>query len=291
VYERTASIVYFMEKDESIPGNILFTDSYSLKTTNGVSVSTIAGSPTSSGYSNSPGTSGRFNYINGVYQKNRTHVIVADYGNACLRMVDRTNGHISQFAGTCRSSGHRNGQVGYAYMHYPYQMVLDRTNSSSLVLSQNSPSSSYAYLRSIDINTGYAGLLVSSSLNYPRGMIWDENKNILYVVNKRHVAKIIWSTKSVQTLAGSTSFRGDIVGSFSNIKDISLISRDLMIINEYSHTKLKAINMASQTSMTIDISGFSSGIYSVAQIYGSTYIGTPGYIYKLGGEFTHTIIQ
>jgi len=73
-----------MKKDEYIPGNILFTDMHSLRTTNGISVSTIAGSPTSSGYSTSAGTSGRFNHLYGFYQKNRTHVIVADFGNACL---------------------------------------------------------------------------------------------------------------------------------------------------------------------------------------------------------------
>ncbi|KAF6033450.1 hypothetical protein EB796_008239 [Bugula neritina] len=159
-----------MKKDEYIPGNILFTDMHSLRTTNGISVSTIAGSPTSSGYSTSAGTSGRFNHLYGFYQKNRTHVIVADFGNACLRMVDRTNGHISQFAGTCRSAGHRNGQVGYAQLYYPYQMLLDKTNQTTLILSQYRRSSSHAYLRSIDINTGYAGVLVSSGLNYPR--VW-----------------------------------------------------------------------------------------------------------------------
>jgi len=84
-----------MEEDEYIPGNIFFEDLHSLRTTNGIAVSTVAGSSTNShGYNNSAGTNGRFFYIYGIYQKNRTHVTVADYGNACLRMIDRTNGQI-----------------------------------------------------------------------------------------------------------------------------------------------------------------------------------------------------
>jgi len=47
---------------------------------------------------------------------------------------------------------------------------------------------------------------------------------------------------------------------------------------------LKAINIASQISMNVDISRFSPGIYSVAQIDGSTYVGTHARIYKLSGE-------
>jgi len=293
VYSTATSYVYHMEEDEYIPGNILFADRYSLRTTNGISVSTIAGSPTSSGYSTSSGTSGRFGNIFGFYQKNRTHVIVADYGNACLRMIDRTNGHNSQFAGTCRSSGYRNGRVGYAYLYYPYQMLLDKTSPTTLIVSQSLASSSYAYLRSVDIDTGYAGVLVSSGLNYPRGMMWDENENVLYVTNFYYIAKITWSTKSVQTLVGSTS-SGNIVGSFSqsrfnSITEFFSINKEIVVIIEEGQSKLKAINMASQISMNVDISGFNSGIYSVAQINGSTYVGTSGKIYKLSGEFTNEI--
>jgi len=293
VYSTSTSIVHYMEKDEYIPGNILFTDGYSLRTTNGSSVSTIAGSPTSSGYSTSSGTSGRFSSLYGFYQKNRTHVIVADYSNACLRMIDRTNRHNSQFAGTCQSAGHRNGRVGYAYLYCPYQMLLDKTSPTTLIVSQNLASSSYGYLRSIDINTGYAGVLVSSGLNYPRGMMWDENENVLYVTNAYYIAKITWSTKSVQTLTGSTS-SGNIVGSFSqsrfnSITEFFSMNKEIVVIIEEGQSKLKAINMASQFSMTVNISGFSSGISSVAQINGSTYVGTSGKIYKLSGEFTNEI--
>jgi len=292
-YSATISRVYDMEKDEYIPGNILFIDGYSLRTTNGISVSTIAGSPKFSGYSTSSGTSGRFSHPFGFYQKNRTHVIVADYINACLRMIDRTNGHISQFAGTCQSVGHRDGRVGYAQLYYPYQMLLDKTSPTTLIVSQSRPSSSYAYLRSIDINTGTAGVLVSSGLNYPGSMTWDESENVLYVANNYYIAKITWSTKSVQTLVGSTS-SGNIVGSFSQsrfntLKDIFSMNKELVLINEWNQSKLKAINVASQISMTVDISDFSSDIYSVAQINGSSYVGTTGKIYKLSGEFTNEI--
>jgi len=282
-----------MEEDEYIPGNILFTDLHSLRTTDGISVSTIAGSPKSRGYNNSSGTSARFNGLYGFYQKNSTHVIVADYGNACLRMIDRTTGQISQFAGTCQTPGHRNGQVGYAYLTSPRRILLDKTSPTTLIVSQSQASSSYAYLRSIDINTGDAGVLVSSGLNYPRGMTWDENEDILYVTNSHYIAKITWSTKAVETLIGSRS-PNNIVGSFSQSlltspKDVSVITQQLMMVTEWGKSRLRAINMASQVSMNVDIFGLNSGIYSFAQINGSTYVGTKGNIYNLGGEYTNTI--
>jgi len=282
-----------MEKDAYIPGNVIFTDRNALRTTNGASVSTIAGSPSRGGYSNSPGTSALFGALYGLYQKNRTHVIVADYNNACLRMVDRTNGHISQFAGTCQTRGHRNGRVGYAYLSWPHHMLLDKTDQTTLIVAQNRPSSSYAYLRSVDISTGDAGVLVSSGLNHPKGMTWDENEDILYVVNNNYIAKITWSTKSVQTLVGSTS-PGNIFGSFGQSRfnfpeDIWLINQQLMMVTEWGQSKLKAINMVSQVSMHVNISGFSSSVYSGAQINGSTYVGGDGVIYKLSGKLTNTI--
>jgi len=291
VYSTTTALVHHIEKDDCIPGNILFADGYSLRTTNGFSISTIAGSPTSSGYNDSSGTSGRFGYLFGFYQKNRTHVIVADYDNNCLRMVDRTIGHISQFAGTCRSAGHRDGRVGYAYLKAPFQMVLDKTTPTTLILSQDRVASSYAYLRSIDINTGNAGVLVSSGLLQPRGMAWDESGRFLFVANRYYIAKITWSTKSVQTLVGSTS-PGNIVGSFSqsrfnNLKDILIINQEVMIMTDWGQSKLKAINIASQVSMNVDISGFNAGIRSITQINGNTYVGTHGKIYKLSGKFTN----
>jgi len=290
-YSETSSRVYHMENDECIPGNILFIDGHSLRTTNGISVSTIAGSPRYSGYNDSSGTSGRFKYLYGFYQKNRTHVIVADYRNACLRMIDRTNGHISQFAGTCQSAGNRDGRVGYAQLYYPYQMLLDKTNQTTLILSQCRYSLSYAYLRSIDINTGTAGVLVSSGLNYPRGMLWDGKENILYVANMYYIAKVIWSTKSVENLVGSTS-SGSIVGSFSQsrfntLKDITLINQRMMIVNELGQRNLKVIDIVSQLTTNVHIPSFSPEIYSVAQINGSTYLGTYGNIYKLSGEFNN----
>jgi len=61
------------------------------------------------------------------------------------------------------------------------------------------------------------------------------------------------------------------------------MNEELILINE-GQIELKAINLASQISMNVDVSGFSSGIYSVAQINDSIYVGTTGKIYKLSGN-------
>jgi len=171
--------------------------------------------------------------------------------------------------------------------------LLDKTNPNTLIVAQNRPSSSYAYLRSIDITTGDAGVLVSSGLNHPKGMTWDENEDILYVTNNHYIAKITWSTKAVETVLGSTS-SGNIVGGFSQSllstpKNLLFLTPEIIIVTGWGTTKLITINMASQISMNVDIFGFDSHIYSVAQFNGSIYVGTDGKIYKLSGEFTNPI--
>ena len=59
----TSYNVYHMELDSHQPGNIIYTDLYSLKTTDGVNAAIIAGHPTQSGYKAADGENSRFNLI------------------------------------------------------------------------------------------------------------------------------------------------------------------------------------------------------------------------------------
>ena len=60
---QTESYVYHLQKDLYIPGNILFSDRYAMKTTDGSSTSLIAGSATQNGYVQGVGSHARFSFI------------------------------------------------------------------------------------------------------------------------------------------------------------------------------------------------------------------------------------
>lgn len=55
-----------MTEDPHIPGNILISDDNSIRTADGVSVDTIAGDPSVSGYNEGVGEELRFDHITGM---------------------------------------------------------------------------------------------------------------------------------------------------------------------------------------------------------------------------------
>ena len=57
-----------MEEDVHTPGNILFTQDYGIKTTDGVTTTTIAGSTSRSGYREGTGSGASFSYLKGFAQ-------------------------------------------------------------------------------------------------------------------------------------------------------------------------------------------------------------------------------
>ena len=57
-----------MEKDVHTPGNILFTEDFAIKTTDGITTTTIAGSTSRSGYREGTGSGASFTYLRGFAQ-------------------------------------------------------------------------------------------------------------------------------------------------------------------------------------------------------------------------------
>ena len=81
-----------MEFDEFIPGNILYTDRFSMKTTDGVSTQLVAGNPATGGFRDGKGLFARFRTIRGFTQISKTVVVLTDYDSSCLRQIDRERG-------------------------------------------------------------------------------------------------------------------------------------------------------------------------------------------------------
>ena len=109
LFTTTSYTVYHMESDLYIPGNVIYTDSCSIKTSNGTGSQVIAGNTTQYGYLEGTGSAAQFNYIQGFTQISSTQIVVSDTSNGCLRLVDIVSGKTSQFAGQCTKRGYQDG--------------------------------------------------------------------------------------------------------------------------------------------------------------------------------------
>ena len=85
----TDSFVFHMEPDLFIKGNILYTDRCALKTTDGVPSTTIAGHRTTCYHHFAAGLLARFSSLLGFRQVSPSEVVVADYRQHCLKIIDR----------------------------------------------------------------------------------------------------------------------------------------------------------------------------------------------------------
>ena len=68
-YISTSQPIRYMEEDVHTPGNILFTEDFAIKTTDGITTTTIAGSTSRSGsYREGTGSGASFSYLRGFAQ-------------------------------------------------------------------------------------------------------------------------------------------------------------------------------------------------------------------------------
>ena len=108
----TSYDVFHMESDRYRPGHIIHSDLYVLMTSDGTTTHLIAGNSTQGGYREGVGAEARFNYITGFAQISVKLIVVADFYNHCMRLIDRTTNNTSVFSGQCKSRGYEDGRPG-----------------------------------------------------------------------------------------------------------------------------------------------------------------------------------
>ena len=80
----TESLVYHLERDKFVRGNIIFADYSALKTTDGTDTYNIAGIATQQGYVEDVGTVARFKFIHSFLQISTNLVLITDNRNHCV---------------------------------------------------------------------------------------------------------------------------------------------------------------------------------------------------------------
>ena len=214
-------------------------------------VTTLAGSPGSSGSTNGTGTSAKFNHPDHL-TTDGTNLYVTDANNHTIRKIVISTGFVTTLAGSAGSTGSTNGTGTTARFHYPRGIVTDGTN---LYVSDHNNHT----IRKIVIATGvvstFAGSAGSSGstdatgtaarFSYPYGITTDGTDLYLVDAGKHTIRKIVISTGAVTTLAGSgSSGSTDAVGKaarFNSPYAITIEGSDLYVADNSNHKIRKIV--------------------------------------------------
>ena len=247
---RTQSQIHSMVPDKFVEGNILFADGNSLKTTDGKSVHLIVGNPTVTGYVEGTASLARFSSIGGIYQINRTHVVLSDINNHCLRMVHRETYHTAPFVGRCGAAGHRDGID--PQFHSPRSIDLLSENPPVLIVSDYYNNA----LRAVNLlDRNVSTLPLASKPTNPRSAMLDKSRDALFFSILRQIRKVNLVDYSVEIIAGSGG-SGIADGwfnqaTFGDLWGIVKLSENVLVVADQKYSRLRVLDLQQQSVRSI----------------------------------------
>lgn len=264
--------------------SLLFIDNDVIKTTNGAKVETVW-----------KGTGKPYDFE----QINSTHVVIADYTQHCLRILNRATNHTEEFAGICGFGGYNDGHGLNARFNGTWGIVANKREPGKLLVADSLSS----FLRSVDIKTRWVTTVtVSSELNNPRNLLWYEDTLLFTNSRCRYIAQVKWNDTGfaeVSILTGSPSRGEHVDGDFNAARFlcpremIKLSERLLLVADAYDY-RLRLLDMvhkrvlpvcgptqnACNTSFSIP-----GGPYALLKFKEDVYVGVFKEIKKLSGMF------
>ena len=242
-----------MEPDLHKNGFIIYDDFHSVKTSNGVTSQTIAGNSSVSGYLEGVGSHARFHDVRGFTQLSDTHIVVADYSNECLRIIDSSLGTTSAFSGQCQLAGYEDGFPGQ--FNHPSFVAIDKMDVKQLlVVDQNNKA-----LRAVKIDTGAVTTFVRSSLlKSSTDSLAQDSSGDVFVSSAYAIYRIAYSEGTIRLLARSAGVRGDQDGTlttslFSLTTYLKAIGTDVLLIADMRNHKLKLLDIKSDRVSTVNV--------------------------------------
>ena len=219
------------------------------------SVTTLAGSG-SSGYADGTGSAARFYYPRGI-TTDGTNLYVADTSNNTIRKIVIATGVVTTLAGSV-SFGSDDGAGLAARFYYPKGITTDGTNLYVADTSNNT-------IRKIVIADGTTTTLAGSTngstdgigsvarFNWPEGIATDGTNVYVADTWNNTIRKIVATTASVTTLAGSSA-SGYVDGTssvarFSHPGGITTDGTDLYVADYYNHTIRKISSIINDTTL------------------------------------------
>jgi len=210
-------------------GSLLLSTSSGLKTTDGQTTSTLVSF-----------------LATGFIQLNTTHVVLVDHISHCIKLLNREDNNIRVMAGSCGTSGNKEGGVGVGQLFNPGEVQIDIRNPEKLIVIDELNQA----LRSVDMKTGELSTVINTGFNQPLGLLW-AGRQLLVANYDNYISRVSWSSNGIVSntlLAGSTTSSGDVIGSFDIARffspyDIEEVTDNLYLVADYNNKKLKLMDM------------------------------------------------
>ena len=242
-YIKTTSHVYHIEVDISDPEILLFSDLSSLKTTDGNQTLLVVGSDIESGYIEAAGLAARFNKITGFTQISPTIIVIADYENNCLRVVEWTSLSTLTLAGVCKTYGNRDGSD--ARFSGPWSVMRHPKSASQILVTDYKNSA----VRQVDLVTRITRTLISrgSGLERPAGIMADPSGNHLLIVNRQHISRYDFQSQNLSkvvshTTSGNSDKNHFYQALFNDPIELARLSDDVMLIADLLNDRVAVVS-------------------------------------------------
>ncbi|WP_395750680.1 hypothetical protein [Prosthecobacter sp.] len=202
-------------------GNLYVTDTYAhtiRKITPGLVVTTLAGSPNSSGSANGTGSAARFNYPGGIAVDSSGNLYVADQSNHTIRKVTPA-GAVSTVAGTALSTGSTDATGSAARFNYPGGIAVDSSGNLWVADSSNHTLRKVTTTGVVTTPAGTAGSSGSADgtgaaarFSSPHGIAVDGSGNFWVADAGNQTIRKMTPAGVVTTLAGAPGHLGTADG-------------------------------------------------------------------------------
>jgi hypothetical protein len=207
-------------------------------------VTTVAGTPGTSGSADGSGATAQFGWVTGVAADGAGILYVADAGNNTVRKMVLGTGRVTTLAGMAGTSGSADGFGAAARFTTPLGIATDGAGSIYVADHNNHTIRSIAATGQVVTLAGTPGKSGSTDgnalgalFNYPNALAADAAGNVYVAEFYNHtVRKIVVATGAVTTLMGNSASMGVAPGylpaSLNSPLGIALVGSGLLITDE-----------------------------------------------------------
>ena len=207
------------------------------------------------GYVEGIGTNARYDGVSGFVQLNAEEVVVADSGNYCLRLLKRSNGQTSTFAGSCTNQGNVDGSFTSARFERIRDIVYHTGRNSLFIIDADNRA-----IRELDIATQTVSTLIqlrpTSFFGQPARLTLDPSEGNIYFSGSSMLAKVNIATKALTFLTPITSETGFKDGALptakiNNPSELIFLNEDTILIADALNQRLRVIDLKTSSISSI----------------------------------------
>ena len=289
--------VLHIEVDMLDDTKLLIAIQNSVASSNGSTPQILSGSRSNHGYLENTGTDSLFNHITDFVQMDLNTIIVVDYYNHCLRLIDRGNNYqTEQFAGTCGLSDTFRNPIG---------IMKDKRSNHTLLVADH-----YNYrIHQVDTKTRITKTVLPKSelgLRYLADLAYDYRNEHILISSGHRISRHDESLQvTLNIIAGSTS-HGYMDGTLNETRffyprNMVALSDDIIIVADRHNNRLRVLNTAADhsssicTGQLVSTNGMADSCSlrnptSLLLLDGHLLIGESGAIRSIPGELTLTYV-